>query len=172
MRPKEDMLKSLSIVSRFRQQYAVWVNDHQQYAVCVNDSAWHKHCNTGSVESGEPHAVDNTSETLSVYCNVFIYMFKTFLRFALLLLLLIIVYFFVYSSKVFLPLLYFPDWASVYRYRPLSISSDLLVNWWFRDVCMFACALLLALERLVCARFMYWFWCPIVFWIVKCFEPI
>ena len=59
--------------------------------------------------SGKPQAVDNASETLSVYCNVFIYMFKTFLRFALLLLLLIIVYFFVYSSKVFLPLLYFPD---------------------------------------------------------------
>ena len=37
---------------------------------------------------------------------------------------------------------------------------------------MFACALLLTLDRLVYACFMYWFWCPFLFWIVKCFEPV
>ena len=45
------------------------------------------------------------------------------------------------------------------------------LHWLFRDVCMFVCALLLTLDRLVCAWFMYWFWCPYLFWIVKCFEP-
>ena len=34
----------------------------------------------------------------------------------------------------------------------------------FRDVCMFACTLLLALDRLVCACFMYWFWCNVHSW--------
>ena len=46
------------------------------------------------------------------------------------------------------------------------------LHWWFQDACMFACALLLTLDRLVYACFMYWFWCPFLFWIVKCFEPI
>ena len=46
------------------------------------------------------------------------------------------------------------------------------LHWLFRDVCMFACALLLTMDRLVCACFMYWFWCPFLFWIVKCFEPV
>ena len=31
-------------------------------------------------------------------------------------------------------------------------------------------ALLLALDCLVYACFMYWFWCSFLFWIVKCFE--
>ena len=46
------------------------------------------------------------------------------------------------------------------------------LHWLFRDVCMLACALLLTLGRLVYACFMYWFWCPFLFWIVKCFEPV
>ena len=46
------------------------------------------------------------------------------------------------------------------------------LHWLFRDVCMLACALLLALDRLVYACFMYWFWCPFLFWIVKCFEQV
>ena len=158
------MLKSLSILSRF----------NHQYAASVNDLASHKHCGKGSGEFGEPqrqwttwphtNTVEKGLESLANHRRwtmhlrhlVFIAMSSStrsrlFLRFALLLLLLIIVYFLVYSSKFFLPLLYFPDWASIYRYRSLSISSDLLVNWLFRDVCMFACALLLALDRLVYA---------------------
>ena len=35
-----------------------------------------------------------------------------------------------------------------------------------------ACALLLTLDRLVYACFMYWFWCSFLFRIVKCFEPV
>ena len=46
------------------------------------------------------------------------------------------------------------------------------LHWLFRDVCMFACALLLTLDRLVYACLMYWFWWPLLFWIVKCFEPV
>ena len=46
------------------------------------------------------------------------------------------------------------------------------LHWLFQDVCMFACALLLALDRLVYACFMYWFRCPFLLWIVKCFEPV
>ena len=56
-----------------------------------------------------------------------------------------------------------------YMYCCIACMSGL--HWLFRDVCMFACALLLTLDRLVYACFMYWFWCPFLFWIVKCFEP-
>ena len=37
---------------------------------------------------------------------------------------------------------------------------------------MFACTLLLALDRLAFACVMYWFWCPFLFWIGKCLEPV
>ena len=46
------------------------------------------------------------------------------------------------------------------------------LHWLFQDVCMFACAWLLELNRLVYACLMYWFWCPFLFWTVKCFEPL
>ena len=33
-------------------------------------------------------------------------------------------------------------------------------------------ALIVPLDCLVYACFMYWFWCSFLFWIVKCFEPV
>ena len=57
-------------------------------------------------------------------------------------------------------------WSSV---LPHCMSG---LHWLFRDVCMFACILLLTLDRLVYACFMYWFWCSFLFWIVKCFQPV
>ena len=85
------MLKSLSILSRF----------NHQYAASVNDLASHKHCGKGSGEFGEPQAVDNASETLSVYCNVFIYTIKTFSPFCIIIIITYYRLFFSLFFKVF-----------------------------------------------------------------------
>ena len=69
-------------------------------------------------------------------------------------------------------------WCSLYSICSRQMCSMycciacLSCTWLFRDVCMFACTLLLALDRLVYACFMCWFWCLFLFWFVKCFEPV
>ena len=48
--------------------------------------------------SGKPQAADNASETLSVYCNVFIYMIKTFSSFCIII---VITYYRLFFSLFF-----------------------------------------------------------------------